>query len=336
MRRAVLIVALAAGAPAWASDPASMLVQMSDAARSANYQGVIVYQTQDRMETLRVVHGVNDGHEIERVQTLTGAPREVVKRDGKVICLLPKDRKVTLDRPTPKGLFPALTAERVAQLASVYEFREIGDERVAGRSCKGLAILPKDRYRYGYEIWADAETRVPLKVNLIGRSGAVLEQMMFTEVQFPTRIPDSAFEPEEEADSDLHRVTASVAEPALPAPQADQTWRFRELPPGFRVTMRSLRPTPDGKGVVEHVLVTDGLSAISVFSTRRESLSQPFQGQSRMGAVHAFGRMLGTVHITVVGEAPPETVRLIGESLQPPAEMSAEPVAAPRQPAPQP
>lgn len=332
MSRAVLIAVLVvAGGTAWAGDPAAMLVQMSDAARNANYRGVIVYQTQDRMETLKVVHGVNDGHEIERVQTLTGAPREVVKRDGKVICLLPRDRKVTLDRPTPKGLFPALTSERVSQLAAVYEFREIGDERVAGRNCTGLAILPKDRYRYGYEIWADAQTHVPLKVNLIGRSGVVLEQMMFTEVQFPTHIPDSDFEPEALTDSDLRRVTVTVAEPPA-SPQEEQTWRFRELPPGFRVTMRSLRPTPDGKGVVEHVLLTDGLSAISVFSTRREAPAQPFQGQSRMGAVHAFGRMLGTVHITVVGEAPPETVRLIGESLQPPAEMSAEPVSAPRQP----
>lgn len=326
MSRAVLLAVLAvAGGAAWAGDPASMLVEMSDAARNANYQGVIVYQTQDRMETLKVVHGIQDGHEVERVQTLTGAPREVVKRDGKVICLLPKDRKVTIDRPTPKGLFPSLSAERVARLAEVYEFREIGEERVAGRSCKGLAILPKDRYRYGYEIWADAKTRVPLKVNLIGRNGSVLEQMMFTEVEFPERIADSAFEPADAAAPPSPAVVAAV-EPQ-PAPVAAPTWRFRELPPGYRVTMRSLRPTPDGKGVVEHVLLTDGLSAVSVFSTRRAAPAQPFQGQSRMGAVHAFGRMLGTVHITVVGEAPPETVRLIGESLQPPPEMSAQPVA---------
>ncbi|SFF55188.1 sigma E regulatory protein, MucB/RseB [Fontimonas thermophila] len=319
MSRAAWVVLLAvAGGSAWAGDPAALLVEMSEAARKANYQGVIVYQTRDRMETLRVVHGVQDGHEFERVQTLTGAPREVLRRDGKVICLLPKDRKMTIDQPTPKGLFPPLSAERVAQLAEVYEFREIGEERIAGRRCTGLAILPKDRYRYGYEIWADTQTRVPLKVNLVGREGTVLEQMMFTEVEFPERIAMSAFDLGDEDQRISPPQADATALAAQPGASAGPTWRFRQLPPGFRVTMRSLRPTADGKGFVEHVLLTDGLSAVSVFSTHRALPMPPFEGQSRMGAVHAFGRMLGSVHITVVGEAPPETVRLIGESLQPP------------------
>ena len=50
-------------------------------------------------------------------QSLTGAPREILKQDDKVICLLPKDRKLTTNLPTPKALFPTLSPERLQQIA---------------------------------------------------------------------------------------------------------------------------------------------------------------------------------------------------------------------------
>ncbi|MDP9140979.1 MAG: MucB/RseB C-terminal domain-containing protein [Pseudomonadota bacterium] len=302
-----------------AGDAGEMLVRLSEAARNANYEGEIVYQAQNRLETLRVVHGVNDGVEMERIQALTGSPREIVKRDGRVIALLSKDRRVTMDRSTPQSLFPELTPRQIGQLSAIYSFKEFDAARVAGRDCKGLAIAPKDQYRYGYRIWADAQTGVPLKVDLTAPSGAVLERMMFTSVRFPEQIAESAFEISGDP-ADIARMS-----PQAPLPQAvaqakiqadmQQIGRFRQLPPGYRVTMRSIRRTPDG-GVIEHVLLSDGLSAISVFNARRPEPATGFTGDSRIGAVHAFGRTVGTVHITVVGEVPQETVRMIGDNVQ--------------------
>jgi sigma-E factor negative regulatory protein RseB len=311
-----------------AGTPAAMLVRMSEAARDVNYEGVVIYQAQNRLETLKVVHGFRDGVELERVEALTGEPREIVKRDGKVICLLPRDRKFTLDRPTPKGLFPSLDARRVAQLATIYDFRAIGAARIAGRNCEGLEIRPRDDYRYGYQIWADAETHVPLKVNLVARNGRVLEQMMFTEVRFPEEIVDARFD--EALAEHEERVAARAAQLEAPALQQAGTSRIGSLPPGFRITMRSIRQSADGSGVVEHVVLTDGLTAVSIFSAQQREASIPvFEGQSRMGAVHAFGRVVGTMHITVIGEAPQETVRLIGESVQPAEATSAGPAPLP-------
>ncbi len=330
MSRRLLAALLAlTGTAAQAAAPADMLVRMSQAARDVNYEGVVIYQAQNRLETLKVVHGFRDGVELERVEALTGAPREMVKRDGKVICLLPRDRKFTLDRPTPKGLFPSLTAERVAQLATVYEFRSIGSARIAGRACEGLEIRPRDDFRYGYQIWADAETYVPLKVNLVARDGRVLEQMMFTEVRFPEQIVDARFD-EAIADHE-ERVTASRSGPMeVPALLQAGTSRIGSLPPGFHVSMRNIRQSADGRGVVEHVVLTDGLTAVSIFSAQQRGASVPaLEGQSRMGAVHAFGRVIGTMHVTVIGEAPQETVRLIGESVQPVEAPSAGPAPPP-------
>lgn len=73
---------------------------------------------------------------------------------------------------------------------------------------------------------------------------------------------------------------------------------------------------PDHRGSVEHLLVSDGLTVISVFSAERPTPSKALNGVSQIGAVNAYGRMIGSFHITVVGEAPPETVKMIGDNLK--------------------
>lgn len=333
-RAALGLLATGWSLAAVAADPSDWLARMSEAARTVNYQGVIVYQTHDRLETMRVVHRYKHGGEVERVQTLTGAPREILKKGNEVICLLPKDRKVTLELPTPKALFPGLTPARVAQIAQYYDFQDVGEARIAGRACRGITISPRDQYRYGYEIWADAKTAVPVKVNLLGRGNRVMEQLMFTEIEFPKTIPDSALKTELDP-AQFQKVTRVVPEPRPFDVDSQADEQFSNLPPGYHVSMRDVRPTADGQGVVEHMLLSDGLSAISVFTARRKVPSQTaFQGFSQIGALNAYGRIAGTVHITVVGEAPSETVRLIGENVQPaplpmPSAEAATPAAAP-------
>lgn len=312
-------------APAQAADmgAAEWLLKMSEAAKVNNYQGVAIYRGDEMLESFRVTHRWQDGIERERVQSLTGEPRDIIKQDGKTICLLPKTRRVTADRPTPQALFPGLTREKVQRLMQVYAFDDLGTQRVAGRTCRGIAITPRDQFRYGYEVWADEATAVPLKVNLIGRGGEPLEQMMFTEVYFPENIPDGAFavagEPPLTAPPSPFAAPQRVAPP--PAVMAASAPGLQRIPPGYHVTMRDVRPLPDGSGTVEHVMLSDGLSAISIFSTRRLAPTgrTPFQGVSQMGAVNAYGRTVGTVQVTVVGEAPQETIKLVGDNFQPPA-----------------
>lgn len=325
--RAVLLAGLmAASATAAAAEPAEWLARMSQAARETNYQGVVVYRGDEVLETFRVTHRFQNGLEQERVQSLNGEPREVSKQGDKMTCLLPKARRLSASQqPTPKGLFPGLTPERLKQLTQVYVLDDLGTVRIAGRVCRGVAITPRDQYRYGYEVWADEATAVPLKVNLIGRQGITLEQMMFTEVDFPTAIPDTAFAVEAEAPAAAP--PAQAAAQALPATGAQP---FARLPPGFRVTLREQRPRKDGQGQVDHWILSDGISAISVFATHRQEAAprRVFQGESQMGAVSAYGRSMGTMQITVVGEVPRQTVRMVGDAIKMPE--PATPVAAPQ------
>ncbi|MGQ0619506.1 MAG: MucB/RseB C-terminal domain-containing protein [Panacagrimonas sp.] len=305
-----------------ADDTSAWLAKMSNAARGANYQGVLVYRGDDMLETFRVTHRFSEGAERERVQSLTGEVREVLKHNDNVTCLLPKDQRFSVSRPTPKNLMPALTPERLVRLTDLYELRELGEQRVAGRICRGIAIAPRDEFRYGYEIWADAQTAVPLKVSLLAAGDKLLEQMFFTEVEFPTAIPDSAFVSELEGEAKEEATYAAAdaiadAHQEQPVSEAPPAVKLTRLPPGFRVVRREIRSLPEGRGLLEHVVLSDGLSAVSVFRAR-QAIAGPQLPQrlDQMGAVNAYSRVIGRMRVTVVGEAPRQTVQMIGDGFE--------------------
>ena len=311
-------VACATQAAAAKLDPGALLVQSADASRTSNYQGVVIYRGDERFEVLRVHHRFKDDSERERMVSLTGEPRQLVRIDNRLICILPKGRAMSMERPSLKGFLAQLTPERVESLKAYYEFRSEGEGRIAGRLCDGVTVRPRDKYRYGYEVWTDQETRLPLKVSLIGAKGEVLEQVMFTEVAFPKTIPDEAFETE----VDIRRftlITRNLPElDQLPPVSQHGTPQvaFAKLPPGFKVVSHDDRPLPEGDGNVEHLLLSDGLSAISVFSTVRSGEQKTFSGVSHRGPVQAYGKSVGSFHVTVVGEVPGAAIRMIGDNLR--------------------
>jgi len=288
------------------------LLKASEAARHANYQGIVVYRDSDMLETLRVVHRHKNGREQERITSLNGAPRDIFREDDHVTCIVADDHQHSV-AGNPQSLFPVMSRETLAQVTAHYDLRNLGQARVAGRESRGVAILPRDEFRYGYEVWADLETAVPLRVSLLDSRGNAIEQLMFTEIAFPAVISDKAFA--------VPTRGHGLAPPAGAPPRATEVaapaaWALGQLPPGFRIAMRDVRPGPDGEGVVEHVLVTDGLSAVSVFRARTRLPDKMFRGLSHMGAMNAYGRLIGAFHVTIVGEVPQSTVRLIGDSLE--------------------
>jgi len=309
MRATPLLLAAALAAlssAATADDPAGWLLQVSDAARQANYQGVVVYRDARMMEVLRVVHRNKGGLVQERLTSLTGRPRDILHEGDRVSCAI-ADQPVEAAGGIPRNLFPAMSARTLSEAAQHYEFRDLGEARVAGRSCRGVVMEPRDEFRYGYEICADRATAVPLRVTLRDARGQTVEQLMFTEVAFPAKIADAAFA--------LPPGAVAAPDPPAQASTAVAPWQLAQLPPGFRVVLRSHQPGRGG-GIVEHVLLSDGLSAVSVFGAERPA-GRMFSGLSHMGAMNAYGRAVGTYHVTVVGEVPQSTVRLIGDGFQP-------------------
>lgn len=298
------------------ADPAKLLVRMSEAVRQTTYAGTVVYQTDARMETLRVLHEYRNGSVRERLVSLTGDAREIYRNNEEVVCVLPEQKMVTIDQRAHQAasLLPSLRQDNIGSLSERYRFEHLGDERIAGRPSVGVLVSSRDEMRYSYEYWLDRETHLPLRVVVLDIDQQRIEQMMFTEVTYAERFDDSQFQ--RDANTEGYRVVRHADEsPRLRVPAR---WSVREVPPGFRKISHSVRKGAGDRIPVEHFLFTDGLATISVYGANKAdgNIKDVQAAHSRMGALNVVSRVMDGHQVTVVGEVPSRTVEWVAERLQ--------------------
>lgn len=310
---AALMLVAAIGAAHAQSELEQWISQTAEAARTRNYVGTVTYQSGALVETMELVHRHLDGEVRERIFSTSGAPREILRRNDEITCIIPEDRQITIDKFGGDSLFPDFRRVEPERLRAHYRLEDLGERRIAGRQCRGVGILPKDSLRYGYQIWADQQTGVPLKVALVDPDGRVLEQVVFSDVRFPEHIEDALLAPQIDYEGFAlytHRL-APLERGGEPG------WRLNSLPPGFALVERQLRRGGEGGDTVEFIELSDGLASVSIYSSRVPPEASLATGPSRMGAVHTWARRIGDHHVTVIGEVPLETVRRIAEGLEP-------------------
>ncbi len=304
-------LALLLAAPVGAGEEARVwLDRMSRAMQTLNYQGTFVYLHGGEIESMRIVHSRDESGERERLLSLNGEAREVIRDDRSVTCIWPGSRSVTVSKSRPRTPFPS-TIPEASQLAERYRFRLLaGDARIAGMPARILDIEPRDEFRYGYRLWIDRETHLLLRSDLLDERGRPVEQVMFTELQVLDHIPEERFRP-------ILNGTGYtwVNEQDVETMAPDPMWVVSRLPAGFALKQRAKKPMqPNAKGV-EHLVVSDGLATASIFIEPLQSGQQRFEGPSRMGAVNVFGTIQRDYQITVVGEVPAATVEYIARAV---------------------
>jgi sigma-E factor negative regulatory protein RseB len=301
------------------------LMRIKQAARVTNYEGVFVYQNGPRLETMRIFHRASNGIVEERLVSLTGPAREVVRTDKEVRCYLPDQKSVVVEfRPLNRDSLAAMLPDRPSDLDENYVIELGKPMRVADRTAQRLLIKPRDDFRYGYQLWADFETGVLLKAEVLDGKGDVLEQFMFTEIKIGGEIPASALAPQTPSEGMVWYRDVELSTPP------EQSWRATRLPKGFQLSSTVIRKLPKRNRLVEQLVYSDGLAAVSVFVEKLEgrpgrTVPQP---PSR-GALNVIGRPMNAYNVIVVGEVPAKTVSMIGNSLVPAEPEPSEPAGPP-------
>jgi sigma-E factor negative regulatory protein RseB len=309
----VLFVALAG--PAAADDSEKWLMRISEAARKLTYEGTFIYQHDNRLESMRITHKVTGERVQERLTSLTGAAREVIRDGREVRCYLPDQRAVVVEHLAAEGRsFPAIVPESLRGIVENYRLSMGPSARIADRTARGIRIAPRDGYRYGFHLWSDEQTGLLLKADLVSKQGQLIEQFMFTDIAIGGPIPDARFAPRNAGrDYVWHKPRTSPA-----AEQTQRSWQASRLPPGFTLTMQQTSNLPTRADPVEHLVFSDGLAVVSVFVEKLgQAAGSREPGTSRIGAVHSVNRVLDGHGVTVVGEVPAETVNLIAVSVAP-------------------
>ncbi len=313
--------ALAASLSAFAEDARGLLERMEHVLATRNYQGTFVHEHDGRTETMKIVHRAENGDFAERVVSLDGSRREAVQRDGELRAYFP-DQQVVLVEGGPKG---GLLLSGLAGLDSaseqLYRMSEELPTRISGRETRVIAVEPQDDLRYGYRVWIDSSSAMPLKTESHTVAGQVVEQLVFTELTLPAHIPDSALQPAP-ATRQYRLLRHTEASGAAPNPAADTTWDASELPAGFRLIGNSTQFLGDGRKSVTHLVFSDGLASVSVFveppsavpSSRRADPAASLM--TNMGSSTALSTEVNGHKVTTIGEVPPNCVRAITRSLR--------------------
>ena len=288
----------------WPKSAANWLERIGPALREQNYQGRLVIVSGNRVETLAVFHSFKDGRERMRMLTLSGERREVV-RDNRVVMVIGADSApVGYDNAGDNRWDPTERFSAAGKLAS-YEAKLGGDARVAGRDAQIIELRARDELRYGFRLWLDKQTAIPLRIALLGESGQPLEQIAFTELRLGA--PPAESDLQASGARGLQRVQSLGQGRA-----SDPGWRIAQPPAGFE--LRAARRL--GESV--QLLYSDGLANVSIYI---EPTSPQQRGESvmRRGAVNAYSLSQGGRRVVAIGKVPPETVALFARQVQAPA-----------------
>jgi sigma-E factor negative regulatory protein RseB len=300
------VLLLGATSFAQASNPAAdWFERMRDAVHGVNYEGRFVYQVGSQLESLYVVRRVTGNAEFERLVALNGDEKQVIRGDRAVACLVPGKHRVSVI----EGMVgPPLESSEpdVEKLQRHYAFSLHEGQRVANRRARMIKVEPLDTLRFGYEIYVDVDTALPLRTVMLDTQGVQQSQMMFVDLKTgpditPIEHDVSALQL---AQADRITVSADVSDPSY------SSWRFEGLPDGFE--LRSYRV--DGQR--EHFILSDGLATLSTYLEPADPVNG-LNGFSRVGATNAFGTVRANHQITTVGEVPAKTLRLIANAIVP-------------------
>jgi sigma-E factor negative regulatory protein RseB len=310
----LLPLLLAVAGQTFAQDNARRwLDDMSSALRSLNYDGTFVYLHDGKLEAMRVVHQTDEQGERERLVSLTGSPREVLRDDRVVTCIMADNKSVMVGKSRPRQPFPVVPDD-LESLSRYYQLQEAGDDRIAGYMARVITITPRDRFRYGYRFWIDTGNYMLLKSDLTGVDGKVIEQVMFTRLNVGDNLSVDALQPSLTGDG--YNWTRQGTDSRGPAAGADlPAWIVKQLPAGFEMTdFQHKRMRKEGARA-EHQVFSDGLATMSVYIEKLNTDSEAFQGLSSMGAMNAFGAVVDGHQVTVVGEVPQATVQMVARSV---------------------
>jgi len=294
------------------------LIRMHEASRKRAYIGTfVVSSSTGNLSSARIWHVCDGDQQIERVESLTGAPRSTFRRNDQVVTFLPESKVARTEKRESLGLFPSLLKSSDSSIPEFYSARQTGSERVAGFDADVVQVQPKDGLRFGYRIWSEKKSGLVVKLQTLDTDGRVLEQAAFSELQLdaPVRMDKLA---RMMADTQGYK----VEKPELVKTTAQaEGWELRNPVAGFKPMSCYKRPTAAGtaEGTMQWIF-SDGLASVSLFV---EALDRQRHAQEVLlssGATQTLTRRLsdksGEWWLTVVGEVPAQTLKAFAQSLE--------------------
>jgi sigma-E factor negative regulatory protein RseB len=278
--------------------------------------GTFVVTMGSSMASARIWHVCDGEQQMERVETLTGAPRSTFRRNDQVLTFFPDSRVVVAERRESFGLFPNLLQSGDASIARFYSIRGAGHERIAGFETDVVQLRPRDKLRFAYQVWTEKKTGLVVKLQTLDGDGQVLEQAAFSELQLDASVSMAK----------LSQMMANTEGFQVETPDLVKTtaaaegWSLKGPVPGFQpMSCYRRRGASAVEGRHDSTLqwiFSDGLATVSLFLEEFDPRRHGQPGAQALGATHTLTRRLGDWWLTAVGEVPQQTLLTFAQALE--------------------
>lgn len=329
------------------SDARAWLAQVKEATTRRNYQGVFVVTLAGTTRSARVVQYWHEGQSFQRIETLDGQAKRILRHNEWVQIQWPQERVVNIEQRAWLPSFPAflnsarslaVTSDSAASTASTaavavagavdftefYEVQWLGRDRLAGLDASVVWLKPRDRYRHGLRLWSEAKSGLLLRADLLNPGGEVLASSGFSEVSLDVRP-----QPQEVLRAMSRLEGYRVTRPVVVRTRLDaEGWQLKSAVPGFvpvQVFRRSLPPADPGAPAgdaaadssdVLQAIFSDGLSAVSVFLEPFNAKVHTRAVQTTLGATQTLMRRQGDWWVTAVGDVPAVTLASLAQAFE--------------------
>lgn len=307
------------------SEVREWLMRIHNAASQRNFQGTFVVSSPGSVSSARISHFYEGADQFERIEPLDGQARQVLRHNGIVHTVWPFQKVTLVEQRDVLNSFPSLLLDGNDRITDVYDVQAQRGERVAGHDANVLMLKPRDEYRYGYRLWAERQSGLLLRVEVLNALGEVLEVSAFSDVSIGVRSqPEMVLQPMRRLAG--YRVIKPVFQPTgLDA----EGWVLRNTVAGFRqlscvrrplevlqasdVRAASTSPTPPTQAV--QAIFSDGITYVSVFIEPYNADRHPRPVITVVGATQTMMSRRGDFWVTVVGDVPAVTLRAFTTAL---------------------
>lgn len=319
-----LCIGSLAGLPTLAApEPSTVddwLTRIREAAATHSFAGNYVVTGDGTASSSRISHFPQGRDSYERIESLDGVPRVVLRHNDTVHTVWPRERVTVVEQRSALDVFPSLApASNGVRLDDHYKVASVTPGRVAGRDAQVVFVGALDDLRYSQRLWVDTQTRLLLRADTLGIHQQVLESAAFTELSIGVKVQaESVRQAMRNRGTPWRLVHADLRPTTLDA----EGWKLEPPVKGFRLTSCVRRPLDPvaGDGHASNspalqAIYSDGLASVSVFLEDQPSPA-PRDGTMQIGATYTV-RMLRDRHlVTVVGDVPPMSARRFAEALQ--------------------
>jgi sigma-E factor negative regulatory protein RseB len=296
------------------------LMRMHQASTNRSYIGTFVVSAGGNMSSAKIWHVCEGRQQVDRVETLTGAPRSIFRHNDQVITFMPEHKVARSEKRESLGLFPELFQSADSRLGDFYQFRQEGIERVAGVDADVIMLIPKDKLRFGYRVWTERKNGLVVKLQTLDIDGKVIEQAAFSELQLDAPVKmDKLIQMMGKLDG--YRVEKPVL---VKTTASAEGWALRAPVAGFNALSCYKRPaavaggtatTAAGEGPLQWIF-SDGLASVSIFVEPLDRQRHIRESSLSLGATQTLTKQLDAYWITLVGEVPITTLQLFASRLE--------------------